>query len=60
MEIAFFDEEANSAGELTQFLGESATLIQARCSRDRAMCGASVPRCGASRRHLPTCSEGGM
>ena len=30
MEIAFFDEEANSSGELTQFLGESVTLIQAR------------------------------
>ena len=55
MEIAFFDEEANSSGELTQFLGESVTLIQARCSRDRAI----KMRCVEDWRHLPTYSEGG-
>jgi ATP-binding cassette subfamily B (MDR/TAP) protein 1 len=39
MEIGFFDEEVNSAGELTQFLGESVTLIQSMNGEKLASAG---------------------
>jgi ATP-binding cassette subfamily B (MDR/TAP) protein 1 len=42
MEIGFFDEEANSSGELTQFLGESVTLIQSMNGEKLASAGRFV------------------
>jgi hypothetical protein len=38
----FFDEEATSAGELTQFLGESVTLIQSMNGENLALAGRFV------------------
>mmetsp|Transcript_19773 Transcript_19773/g.54253 ORF Transcript_19773/g.54253 Transcript_19773/m.54253 type:complete len:662 (+) Transcript_19773:33-2018(+) len=42
MEVGFFDEESNSAGELTQFLGESVTLIQSMNGEKLASAGRFV------------------